>query len=203
MLTQFMGGYLSKLLHTKFLWAHMTPPPDDYMPIKSNFYQSTPVGEHSIITVISLSVCLPIDTDIFRTTIFTRLFVYVTHVSGSFLLWRRCDKFCTSGFVDDAMFAHNRLYGAGVTIRQHWTRVESNVYDCSVWYCIRCTSYGFLHFNITDILQFDVAVRSTLQVPIIKHKPQQQSSAVMEEPKQLQCIVLCLLSCTQRSVVNC
>jgi len=34
-------------------------------------------------------------------------FVYVTRGRGSVLLWRRCDTLCTSGFVDDVIFAHN------------------------------------------------------------------------------------------------
>jgi len=29
----------------------------------------------------------------------------VTHVRGSVLLWQRCDTLCTSGFVDDIIFA--------------------------------------------------------------------------------------------------
>ena len=28
-------------------------------------------------------------------------------------LWRRCNALCTSGFVDDVIFAVNGLYGAG------------------------------------------------------------------------------------------
>jgi len=34
-------------------------------------------------------------------------FVHVTRGRGSVLLWRRCDTLCTSGFVDDVIFAHN------------------------------------------------------------------------------------------------
>ena len=35
-----------------------------------------------------------------------QLFVQVTYGRGAVLLWRRCDTLCTSGFVDDVMFAH-------------------------------------------------------------------------------------------------
>jgi len=37
----------------------------------------------------------------------TRLFVHVTRGRGSVVRWRHCDKLCTSGFVDGAMFSHN------------------------------------------------------------------------------------------------
>ena len=35
-----------------------------------------------------------------------QIFVHVTHGRGSVLLWRRSDKLCTSGFMDDVIFAH-------------------------------------------------------------------------------------------------
>jgi len=38
--------------------------------------------------------------------IFTKIFVHVTYGRGSVLLWRRSDMSCTSGFIDDVMFAH-------------------------------------------------------------------------------------------------
>ena len=45
---------------------------------------------------------------IFGTTrpIFTKISVHVTYGRGWVLLWRRSDASCTSGFVDDVMFAH-------------------------------------------------------------------------------------------------
>jgi len=33
-------------------------------------------------------------------------FVYVTYGRGSVRLWRRSDTLCTSGFMDDVIFAH-------------------------------------------------------------------------------------------------
>jgi len=49
---------------------------------------------------------------IFGTTrpIFIKLFVHVTHICGrgSVLLWRRSDTLCTSGFMDDVIFAHKQ-----------------------------------------------------------------------------------------------
>jgi len=39
---------------------------------------------------------------------FTKIFVHVTRGRGSILLRRQCCTLCTSGFVDDVMFSHNR-----------------------------------------------------------------------------------------------
>ena len=52
----------------------------------------------------TVSVCLSVREHIFGTThsIFT-IFMHVTHVRDSVLLWRRCDTLCTSGFMDDIM----------------------------------------------------------------------------------------------------
>jgi len=35
-----------------------------------------------------------------------QIFVHVTYGRGSVLLWRRSDTLCTSGFMDDVIFAH-------------------------------------------------------------------------------------------------
>ena len=37
---------------------------------------------------------------------FTKIFMHVTYGRGSVLLWRHSDMSCTSGFMDDVMFAH-------------------------------------------------------------------------------------------------
>ena len=39
-------------------------------------------------------------------SISTNFFVHVTYGRGSVLVWRRSDMLCTSGFIDDVMFAH-------------------------------------------------------------------------------------------------
>jgi len=38
--------------------------------------------------------------------IFTKFFLHVTYGRGSVFLWRRGDTLCTSGFMDDVMFAY-------------------------------------------------------------------------------------------------
>ena len=57
---------------------------------------------------VCLSVCLSVRDHISATTppIFTKYFVHVNYGRGSVLLWRRNDTLCTSGFMDDVMFAH-------------------------------------------------------------------------------------------------
>ena len=57
---------------------------------------------------VCLSVCLSVRDHVFATTrpIFTKCRAHVAYGSGSVLLWRRSDMLCTSGFMDDVMFAH-------------------------------------------------------------------------------------------------
>jgi len=67
-----------------------------------------PAGKLSII-VTSMPVCVyfPLRTSGTACPDFAKLSVSVTYGCGSVLLRRRCDMLCTSGFVDDAMFAHS------------------------------------------------------------------------------------------------
>ena len=53
-------------------------------------------------------MCLSVRHHMFVTTrpIFTKTFVHATYGRGSVLLWRRNDMLCTSGFMDDVIFAH-------------------------------------------------------------------------------------------------
>ena len=57
---------------------------------------------------VCVSVCLFVRDHIFGTTrrIFTTFFTHVTYGRGSVLPWRRSDMLCTSGFMDDVVFAH-------------------------------------------------------------------------------------------------
>jgi len=53
-------------------------------------------------------VCLPVHDHIFGTIrlIFAKFLMHANCDRGSFLLWRRIDTLCTSGFMDDVIFAH-------------------------------------------------------------------------------------------------
>jgi len=69
----------------------------------------------SIVTSTSVCVTLTVRKDISGTTqvIFTKFFVHVAYGHGSSLLQRRCNKLCTSSFVDDIMFFfYNGLFFA-------------------------------------------------------------------------------------------
>jgi len=63
------------------------------------------IWERCIVMTVSfcVSVCTSPELHVRSSTIF----VPVTYCRGSVLLWRRCDTVCTSGFMDDAMCAHN------------------------------------------------------------------------------------------------
>ena len=65
------------------------------------------LGQQSI--VMSVSVCLSDCDHVFGTTclIFTKCSVHFTYGRGSVLLWRHSDTLCTSGFMDNSIFAHN------------------------------------------------------------------------------------------------
>ena len=56
---------------------------------------------------LCVCVCLSVRDHIYGTTrpIFTNFFVRVTCGCCSVLLWRRSDTLCTSGFMDDVIFA--------------------------------------------------------------------------------------------------
>jgi len=62
----------------------------------------------SVSVCLCVSVCLSVHDHIFETTrpIFTKFFTHVTHGRGSVLLRRRSDMLCTSGFMDNFIFAH-------------------------------------------------------------------------------------------------
>jgi len=53
-------------------------------------------------------LCFSVGNHIFGSThpIFINFFVRVSCGRGSVLLWLRSDTLCTSGFMDDVMFAH-------------------------------------------------------------------------------------------------
>ena len=72
---------------------------------------------YSVMSVsVSLSVCLCVCVCVSPRSylrnytctrpIFTNVFVHVTCGRCSFLLWLRSDVLCTSGFMDDVIYAH-------------------------------------------------------------------------------------------------
>jgi len=71
---------------------------------------AAPIWERNIVMSVSvglsvsLCVCLSVHDHIFETT--HPKFVHITYGRGSVLLRRRSDTLCTSGFMDDFIFAH-------------------------------------------------------------------------------------------------
>jgi len=64
----------------------------------------------SVIVCLSLRVCVCLSA-IISSELHVRssaIFVHVISDRGSVFLWRRSDKLCTSGFMDDVVFAHKR-----------------------------------------------------------------------------------------------
>ena len=84
-----------------------------------HYYYSAPVGERSIAISLSvclcvcLCVCLPVREHISGTAgpIFTKFCVRIPCYRGSVFLWRRCDKLCTTGYMDDVTFRRSGPYG--------------------------------------------------------------------------------------------
>jgi len=71
----------------------------------------TPTGKRSIVVSVSVSLCVyvclfTIIASELNIRSSPRFFVHVTCGCGSVHLWRRSDTLCTSGIVDDVIFAH-------------------------------------------------------------------------------------------------
>ena len=78
---------------------------------KASIYYTAPDREAEYCDVhvcLCVCMCLPVCDHIFETThpVFTEIFVHVTCGHGSVLLWWRSDVLCTSGLMDDVVFAH-------------------------------------------------------------------------------------------------
>jgi len=66
---------------------------------------------------VCLHVCVRVCPPVYlRNRMSKRQQIFV-HRYGSVLFWRRCDTLCTSGFVDDVVFAYNERNG-GVSLPQ-------------------------------------------------------------------------------------
>jgi len=76
------------------------------------YYSATGRGaeycDECVCLSVCVCVCLSIRDHIFGSArpIFTKYFVHVTYGRDSVLLWRRIDALCTSGFMDNVIFAH-------------------------------------------------------------------------------------------------
>jgi len=66
-------------------------------------------------------MCLSVRDHIFGTarSIFTKFFSHVSYGRGSVLPWRRSDTLCTSGLVDDVIFAYKtKLFDVAAQLKR-------------------------------------------------------------------------------------
>ena len=81
----------------------------------NNIIALPPIGERSIDERVCVCVFVCLSAIISDQT---KLFVHVTYGRGSVLLWQHSDTLCTSGFMDDAIFAHKpRLLGVAAQLK--------------------------------------------------------------------------------------
>jgi len=80
-------------------------------------------GTRSGLGLVGMFVC-PISN---TTSKFHRIFC----IRGSVLLWRQCNKLCTSGFVDDVTFSHSGANGPDIRYKDDDTYVLSSSPDGS------------------------------------------------------------------------
>ena len=89
---------------------------------------------------VCVSVCLSVRDHIFRTTHpgFTKIFVQVTYGRGSVFLWQYRDMLCTSGFMDNVIFAHKpRLLDVAAQLKRSA--------HASLGLAIKCAFPGWRH----------------------------------------------------------
>jgi len=83
---------------------------------------------------LCVSVCLSVRDHIFGTTypIFTKFFAHVTYGRGSGLLWLRSYTLCTSGFMDDVIFAYKpRLLDVAAQLKRSAHAALGLVINCA------------------------------------------------------------------------
>jgi len=81
-----------------------------------------------------VSVCVFVHDHIFGTThpIFTKVLVHVTYDRGSVLVKPRSDTLCTSGFIDDVIFAHKpRLLDVAAYLERSAHAASGLAINCS------------------------------------------------------------------------
>ena len=108
-----------------------------------------------VICLYCLSVCVSLSASISLEHLNTKFCVRLSCGRGSVLLWWRCDKLCTSGFIHDLTFGRNGPYGyAWSAVKPSVTcaiRAESmNVYEYLVYHWFSTVSCDF-HFELVCV----------------------------------------------------
>ena len=100
--------------------------------------------KRSIVMIVSVFVCVFMCLGNYTSDLFRIFFMRVTYGDGSDLFWPRCDTICTSGCINDVMFAHSGSYG-GTSIPLHRC-AQTNAPAASYW--LRCVlDHGGRHDN--------------------------------------------------------
>jgi len=71
-------------------------------------YRGAEYCDERVCLCVSVFVCLRSYLQNYMSNLH-QIFENVTYGCGSVILWRRSDMLCTSGFVDDVIFAHNLI----------------------------------------------------------------------------------------------
>jgi len=90
-------------------------------------------------------VCLSIRDHIFGNTrpIVTKFLARVTYGRGSVLLWRRSDTLCTSGFIDDVVFAQKpRLLDVGAQLKRSAHAALGLTINCAQQYQLQANYFS-------------------------------------------------------------
>ena len=82
---------------------------------------------------VCVCVCLSVRDHIFGTRrLIFKFFVHVTYGRGSVLIWRHSDMLCTSGFMDDIIFAHKpRLLDVAAQLKRSGHTALGCAINCS------------------------------------------------------------------------
>jgi len=95
-------------------------------------------------------MCLFVRDYIFETThpSSPNFAVHVTHGRGSVLLWRRSDMLCTSGFMDDVIFAHQpRLLDVATQLKRSAHAALGLAINCAQQYQLQASGRRGLLFG--------------------------------------------------------
>jgi len=88
----------------------------------------------SVSVYLSVCLCVCLST-IISSTLHVRsspIFVHVTYGRGSVLFWRRIDTLCTSGFIDDVIFAHKpRLLDVAAQLKRSAHTASGLAINCA------------------------------------------------------------------------
>ena len=99
-----------------------------------------------VLVCVCLSTIMSSELHVLSSTIF----LHVTYGRNSVLLWRRSDTLCTSGFMDDVMFAHqSRLLDVATQLKSSAHAALGLAKNCALQYQLQANgSMGLLFWRL-------------------------------------------------------